>query len=187
MVEDATAKRWPMVPRRIAADTGPRGCVAYSRPPFAAPDGATIGPMRWFDSHPFTNFIRTLQALLRDEAFRAGLTMLVGVLFTGTVFYMVVEGWSPLDSLYFAVIAAATVGFGDFAPQTELGKAFTIIYVLASVGLLVVILSRIAGGMIDRRMAESGEAPPRRRIRGRSRRAERQATAPERETTNADD
>jgi len=119
--------------------------------------------------HPFRNFVETLRALLADEAFRAAFALLAALMTVGTVFYVVVEGWSPLDSLYFAVIAAATVGFGDFAPQTDLGKAFTIIYVLIGVGLLVMILSRIAAGMVERRLEESADIEPRkRRLRRRS-------------------
>ncbi len=60
-----------------------------------------------------------------------------GLLGTGTVFYAVVEHWSILDALYFSVTTLTTVGFGDPVPQTGLGKAFTIIYVLAGVGLLL--------------------------------------------------
>ena len=113
--------------------------------------------------HPFRNFVETLRALLADEAFRAAFALLAALMTIGTVFYVVVEGWSPLDSLYFAVIAAATVGFGDFAPQTDLGKAFTIIYVLIGVGLLVMVLSRIAAGMVERRLKQSADVEPRKR------------------------
>lgn len=135
--------------------------------------------MRLLDPHPFSNFLRTLHRLLDDEAFRAAFTTLAAMILVATGFYVVVEGWSPLDSLYFAVIAAATVGFGDFAPQTDAGKIFTILYVLMSVGLLVLILSRIASGMIDRRIAlrnMESQPRPKRRIR---RRASASAQAPD--------
>jgi voltage-gated potassium channel len=115
--------------------------------------------------HPFRNFVVTLRALLADESFRAAFAILAVLMLVGTVFYTIVEGWSPLDSLYFAVIAAATVGFGDYAPATDLGKAFTIVYVLIGVGLLVMILSRIAAGMVERRLADTSKRKPRRRRR----------------------
>ena len=123
--------------------------------------------------HPFQSFVVTLRRLLADEGFRAAFSMLTALLTVGTIFYVVVEGWSPLDSLYFAVIAAATVGFGDFAPQTDLGKAFTIVYVLIGVGLLVLVLSRIAAGMVEQRLErQASEVPRRRRPRVRRRRAD---------------
>jgi len=121
---------------------------------------------------PFHEFVVTLRHLLADDAFRAAFSILAALLTVGTLFYMVVEGWSLLDSLYFSVIAAATVGFGDFTPQTDLGKAFTIIYVLIGVGLLVMILSRIATGMVEYRLEREAERGPRkRRRRARSRQA----------------
>ena len=123
--------------------------------------------------HPFSSFVVTLRQLLADPAFRAAFSMLVALMTVGTLFYAVVEGWSLLDSLYFAVIAAATVGFGDFAPQTDPGKAFTIVYVLTGVGLLVMILSRIATGMVEQRLqGQASSTPRKRRLRTRPRRAE---------------
>ena len=123
--------------------------------------------------HPFRSFVVTLRRLLADPAFRAAFSMLVALMTVGTLFYAVVEGWSLLDSLYFSVIAAATVGFGDFAPQTDPGKAFTIVYVLIGVGLLVMILSRIATGMVEQRLqGQANSTPRKRRLRARRRRAE---------------
>lgn len=58
-------------------------------------------------------------------------------LFTGTVFYHFVEKWNWLDSFYFSVITLTTVGYGDFSPQTNGGKIFTIIYVITGVGLVL--------------------------------------------------
>lgn len=130
--------------------------------------------MRWNNPHPFTNFASTLRALLADDAFRIAFGMLTALVLTGTIFYTLVEGWSLFDSLYFAVIAASTVGFGDFAPQTMLGRAFTIVYVLASMGLLVLVLSRVASGMVQRRIEDrDAVAEPRRhrRLRRRARSA----------------
>ncbi|MGB4758899.1 MAG: potassium channel family protein [Candidatus Saccharimonadales bacterium] len=54
----------------------------------------------------------------------------------GTVFYHIVEHFKWLDSLYFCVVTLATVGYGDFVPKTDLGKAFTIFYILVGVGII---------------------------------------------------
>lgn len=121
---------------------------------------------------PFRVFFATLPRLLADDSFRTAFAMLAGLMAVGTVFYMIVEGWGLLDSLYFAVIAAATVGFGDYVPTTDLGKLFTIVYVLAGVGLLVMILGRIATGMVDLHLEQRADAEPRRprrRLRARRR------------------
>ena len=73
----------------------------------------------------------------RDPNVQPLYVAVAGILTAGTVFYAVVERWSILDALYFSVTTLTTVGLGDFTPQTGLGKAFTIIYVLAGVGLLL--------------------------------------------------
>lgn len=58
------------------------------------------------------------------------------VLAIGTVFYHIVEKLDWLDSVYFCVITLATVGYGDITPRTQLGKFFTIFYVLTGVGII---------------------------------------------------
>ena len=37
--------------------------------------------------------------------------------------YQAIEDWSFLDSTYFAVVTLFTIGFGDFTPETHLGKS----------------------------------------------------------------
>ncbi len=54
----------------------------------------------------------------------------------GSTTYHLVEGWNWLDAFYFAVITLTTVGYGDFYPQTDIGKLFTIFYVISGIGLM---------------------------------------------------
>lgn len=67
-----------------------------------------------------------------------------------SVFYCWVEGWRPIDSVYFSVVTIATVGYGDFAPRTDLGKLFTIFYVIVGLGIFVATATAIADGIIAR-------------------------------------
>ena len=107
---------------------------------------------------PTAAFLTTFRRLLRDQAFRVGAVFLAVMLISGTIVYTVVEGWSLLDSLYFSVIAASTVGFGDFAPATDIGKIYTIIYVLVTTGLLLLVLGRVATEMIANRVGTTPSA-----------------------------
>ncbi|MFP7674577.1 potassium channel family protein [Marivita sp. S0852] len=69
-----------------------------------------------------------------------------------TTFYWYVEGWSFLDSIYFSVITIATVGYGDFSPQTVPGKVFTMVYVICGLGIFVAAATAIAESITrDRR------------------------------------
>ena len=60
----------------------------------------------------------------------------MSVLSIGVVFYHHVEHLKWLDALYFSVITLTTVGYGDIVPTTDLGKLFTVFYVLIGVGII---------------------------------------------------
>jgi voltage-gated potassium channel len=84
----------------------------------------------------------------RDPQFRALLLLYGALLLIGTAFYVRTEGWSVLDALYFCVVTLATVGYGDFAPRTSVGKVFTIVYILIGAGVFVVLAAELAVGVI---------------------------------------
>ena len=42
----------------------------------------------------------------------------------------------PSDAAYFCVTSLATVGYGDLTPVTRLGRLFTMIYIIAGLGVL---------------------------------------------------
>src|SRR5215217_2584317 len=83
-------------------------------------------------------FITTLRlvrsvgsAYRRDPQFRSLVFLVLVTLLGGTVFYSTIEGWSVVDALYFSVTTLTTVGLGDLAPKTTVGKIFTVIYIFA--------------------------------------------------------
>jgi voltage-gated potassium channel len=81
--------------------------------------------------------------VLRDRDSRPVLTWALLTLLLGTLVYHWIEGWNLLDSLYFCVISLATIGFGDFVPTTQFGRAFTIIYVINGIVILLALFDRI--------------------------------------------
>ena len=108
----------------------------------------------------------------RNPEFRALLILYGIMLALGTTFYARVEGWSVLDAMYFCVVTLATVGFGDLAPRTSLGKVFTIVYVMIGSGVFVGVAAEFAITILrreDARARNSGDArtrnAPVRRIR----------------------
>ena len=92
----------------------------------------------------------------REPQFRALLVLYGALLFIGTAFYVRTEGWSVLDALYFCVVTLATVGYGDFAPRTSIGKVFTIVYILIGAGVFVVLAAELAVGVIRLRDVRPG-------------------------------
>jgi voltage-gated potassium channel len=81
--------------------------------------------------------LRAAVAMARDREERAPLVLVLSLLIAGTVFYTLVEGWSIVDAVYFCAMSLATVGYGDVVPDTDVGKIFTVVYVLAGIGILV--------------------------------------------------
>ena len=96
----------------------------------------------------FRHLFRGLRAAFREPEVRALATLAAALILFATGFYRLVEGWSLLDSLYFSVVTIASVGYGDFAPQTVLGKIFTISYIFAGIGLFVATATSIAQAVI---------------------------------------
>lgn len=87
---------------------------------------------------------RAFWALRRDPQF-VSLALLAAVaIASGTGFYMLVEGLRFVDAFYFSVITLTTVGYGDFAPQTDVGKLFTAVYVLFGIGILLALVTTVA-------------------------------------------
>lgn len=104
------------------------------------------------------SFGRATARALRDRETR-GLVYLTAIIIAlGTIFYSQVEGWRVLDSLYFTVITLTTVGYGDFSPQTDAGKLFTIIYLFVGLGLLASFIAQIARQMRQPRK-RNGQTP----------------------------
>ena len=53
----------------------------------------------------------------------------------GAYVYHQAEEWRYLDSVYFTVITVATIGYGDFVPQTDAGKIFTMFFSFVGIGM----------------------------------------------------
>jgi len=84
-----------------------------------------------------------ITSCVTDEDYRILLLTTLGVLGLGTTVYHYVEGWSWIDSLYFSVITLTTVGYGDFYPQTDAGKLFTIFYIIIGIGIILSFIDTI--------------------------------------------
>jgi hypothetical protein len=81
-------------------------------------------------------FLRTIIAFLKDKNYRNLSISTFAILLNGMVVFHFVEGWRWIDSLYFSVITLTTVGYGDLSPQTDLGKIFSMLYILAGIGII---------------------------------------------------
>ena len=62
-----------------------------------------------------------------------------------------IEGWSILDSCYYAFITAVTLGYGDFSPMTKPGRIWAIVFIPLAVAAAGEVLGNVATTIQERR------------------------------------
>ncbi|KAB5542753.1 hypothetical protein GE09DRAFT_225496 [Coniochaeta sp. 2T2.1] len=84
--------------------------------------------------------------------------------FLGALVFSHIEGWQYQDSVYWADVTLLTIGFGDIAPETPLGRALLFPYAILGITCLGITLASIRRLVLDR-----GELALRRRRLGKMR------------------
>jgi voltage-gated potassium channel len=85
---------------------------------------------------------------IRRRLFNLLLAIAVVILF-GTLGFHLIEGWSPVNSLYVAVQTVTTVGYGDVAPLTTGGRVFATLLMLAGVGTVLYALTSTVQSVVE--------------------------------------
>ena len=70
--------------------------------------------------------------------------------------YMVIEGWSFIDSLYMTVLALTAVGFTEVHPLDDAGRLFTISVIVLGVTTVVLGLALVARAIEEGSLGERG-------------------------------
>lgn len=84
-----------------------------------------------------------------------GLT--TSIVIIGMIFYHHVEHFDYIDALYFSVITLTTVGYGDFSPSTDIGKIFTIVYIIVGIGILMAFIDTLSQRLVASKMHHMAE------------------------------
>lgn len=81
---------------------------------------------------------------------RIGIAVLVLALLlgAGTFAFHTLEKWTLIDSFYFTGVTLTTIGYGDLAPKTDLGKLFTVFFVFSALGIAFYCISVLAESRI---------------------------------------
>jgi len=82
------------------------------------------------------------------------LVFITCVVLAGSVGYMLIEGWSCLDSLYMTVITIASVGYKEIHDLSPHGRIFTIILIISGVGSVTYALTTIAKIIVEGEIQE---------------------------------
>ena len=67
----------------------------------------------------------------------------------GTAGYHFLEGWPWSDGLYMTVITMTTVGYGETRELTQMGRAFTMLLVVTSIGIAGYAISTVAAYVVE--------------------------------------
>lgn len=73
------------------------------------------------------------------------------LLLVGSLGFMFIENLSLVDSIYFAIVTMATVGYGDIHPQSTGGKILALILIVGGVGTFLGIVANITDTFLKRR------------------------------------
>ncbi len=102
----------------------------------------------------FRRMFRGIWRGLKEPEFQVLFSLAFFTILSGTLFYSSFENLRWLDSLYFSVITLTTIGYGDFVPTTDLGKAFTIGYVITGTGIMVGFVTQVFNHLQQARLKE---------------------------------
>ncbi len=100
--------------------------------------------------------MRTVRYALREEDFGPVLGAGGALVAVGTVTYSVVNGWSLVDSLYFAVATLTTSSIAGQVLRDGWMKLVTVFYILIGIGILVEIVRRLGLAFVEVRRRDVG-------------------------------
>jgi voltage-gated potassium channel len=70
----------------------------------------------------------------------------------GTAGYMLIEGWTLLDSLYMTVITFSTVGFGEINQISPAGRIFTLFLIIMGAGFILYVIGNVIQFLVEGRI-----------------------------------
>lgn len=92
----------------------------------------------------FSRLYAVIARGLKNPETRGGVYAVLVLIAAGTSFYHFAEDLRWIDAFYFTVITLTTIGYGDFTPQTDAGKLFTVGYSLVGLAAIGGFIALIA-------------------------------------------
>lgn len=83
-----------------------------------------------------------------------GIFIFVLILTVGIGGFMLLEDYSFIDGLYMTIITISTVGFGEIKPLSEMGRLFTSMLILMSLGNLAYLATTVVTFIIEGELFE---------------------------------
>lgn len=100
-------------------------------------------------------FLEALVKAFKNPMFLSLFTTLFLIILSGTLFYTKKEGWGVLDAIYFCVVSLIPTGVNtNLSPTTDLGKIFTMLYLIVGTGVMFITLLTLGKTMINTKALE---------------------------------
>ena len=80
------------------------------------------------------------------------LTLLTVMTVIGTVLFVFLEDWTPVQALYFTVATMTTVGYGDLVPTTDASRFVATVYMVTIVPIMLVAMGVVADAVYSHRV-----------------------------------
>ncbi|KAK2031194.1 ion channel protein [Colletotrichum zoysiae] len=96
------------------------------------------------------HYSKDFQLTLAQRTLMLQTILFLVYLLVGALVFSTIEGWAYLDAVYWADVTLFTVGFGDFAAATPLGRALIIPYALVGVVSLGLVVGSIRSLVLER-------------------------------------
>ena len=99
---------------------------------------------------------------------RSSIFLALGLLFAvttvGTIGYVLIEGWHPLDALWMVIITLTSIGYGEVHPLSKAGRVFTLGLIFAGLGAVTYTLTSATRVFFEQNLIEMMRQRRRRRM-----------------------
>jgi len=102
-------------------------------------------------------FVPALRTFFREKRYRYITLTTLAVLVVGVIGYRLLEGWSWLDSIHYAVSIMVTTGNAEIYPISYWGKVFNVFYMILSVVLILFFISTLQQHFHESRQARKSK------------------------------
>ncbi|MEK5148704.1 MAG: potassium channel family protein [Psychrobacillus psychrotolerans] len=110
-------------------------------------------------------FIEALVKAFKTPMFLSLFTTLFLIILSGTLFYTNKEGWGVVDAIYFCVVSLIPTGVNtNLTPVTNLGKIFTMLYLVVGTGVMFITLLTLGKTMINTKALEERKAEGKKKL-----------------------
>jgi len=98
-------------------------------------------------------FFKTIISRFLKKTYSEDYRFLLFIFLAASVIFGIFISWyediSLMDTYYYIITTATTVGYGDISPKTAIGKVFATVYMLLSITILGILMGKIAEHMIS--------------------------------------